>query len=132
MIHNFDFRIFYEDTDLAGIVYYANYLKFIERGRSTLIRESGIDQALLRDLGHFFVVKKINAEYHASAKLDDELRVETQLIKISGAKVEFNQCVFNKNLLLFSSIVTVAFITAKGHPKRLPNDIIDKLKQFAA
>ena len=53
MIHNFDFRIFYEDTDLAGIVYYANYLKFIERGRSTLIRESGIDQALLRDLGHF-------------------------------------------------------------------------------
>ena len=101
MIHNFDFRIFYEDTDLAGIVYYANYLKFIERGRSTLIRESGIDQALLRDLGHFFVVKKINAEYHASAKLDDELRVETQLIKISVAKVEFNQCVFNKNLLLF-------------------------------
>ena len=132
MIHNFDFRIFYEDTDLAGIVYYANYLKFIERGRYTLIRESGIDQALLRDLGHFFVVKKINAEYHASAKLDDELRVETQLIKISGAKVEFNQCVFNKNLLLFSSIVTVAFITAQGHPKRLSNDIIDKLKQFAA
>ena len=132
MIHNFDFRIFYEDTDLAGIVYYANYLKFIERGRSTLIRESGIDQDLLRELGHFFVVKKINAEYHASAKLDDELRVETQLIKISGAKVEFNQCVFNKNLLLFSSIVTVAFITAQGHPKRLPNDIIDTLKQFAA
>ena len=132
MIHNFDFRIFYEDTDLAGIVYYANYLKFIERGRSTLIRESGIDQDLLRDLGYFFVVKKINAEYHASAKLDDELRVETQLIKISGAKVEFNQCVFNKNLLLFSSIVTVAFINAQGHPKRLPSDIIDKLKQFAA
>jgi len=65
MIHNFDFRIFYEDTDLAGIVYYANYFKFIERGRSSLIRDAGIDQLLLKDLGCIFVVKKINAEYHA-------------------------------------------------------------------
>ena len=89
MIHNFDFRIFYEDTDLAGIVYYANYFKFIERGRSSLIRDAGIDQLLLKDLGCIFVVKKINAEYHASAKLDDKLKVETKLVNLSGAAVTF-------------------------------------------
>lgn len=132
MIHNFDFRIFYEDTDLAGIVYYANYFKFIERGRSSLIRDAGIDQLLLKDLGCIFVVKKINAEYHASAKLDDKLKVETKLVNLSGAKIEFNQCVYNENLLLFSSHVTIAHVTLSGRPIRLPNDIIQKLKQFAA
>lgn len=59
MIHNFNLRIYYEDTDLAGIVYYANYLKFIERGRSSLIRELKIDQGTLKDLGFMFVVKKL-------------------------------------------------------------------------
>ena len=132
MIHNFDFRIFYEDTDLAGIVYYANYLKFIERGRSSLIREAGIDQLLLKDLGCIFVVKKINAEYHASAKLDDELKVETKLSELSGAKILFDQSVYKGTILLFSSLVTVVFISEKGRPVRMPIEIAEKLKQFAA
>lgn len=132
MIHNFDLRIFYEDTDLAGIVYYANYFKFIERGRSSLIREAGIDQLLLKDSGCVFVVKKINADFHSSARLDDELKVKTKLINLSGAKIEFSQDVYNKNLLLFSSHVTIAYVSVKGRPLRLPSDIIEKLKQFAA
>ena len=132
MIHNFDFRIFYEDTDLAGIVYYANYFKFIERGRSSLIRDAGIDQLLLKDLGCIFVVKKINAEYHASAKLDDELKVETKLSELSGAKILFDQSVYKGTILLFSSLVTVVFISEKGRPVRMPIEIAEKLKQFAA
>ena len=132
MIHNFNLRIYYEDTDLAGIVYYANYLKFIERGRSSLIRELKIDQGTLKDLGFMFVVKKIIAEYHASAKLDDELKVETKLSELSGAKILFDQSVYKGTILLFSSLVTVVFISEKGRPVRMPIEIAEKLKQFAA
>ena len=132
MIHNFNLRIYYEDTDLAGIVYYANYLKFIERGRSSLIRELKIDQGTLKDLGFMFVVKKISAEYHASAKLDDELKVETKLSELSGAKILFDQSVYKGTTLLFSSLVTVVFISEKGRPVRMPIEIAEKLKQFAA
>ncbi|MDC0564674.1 YbgC/FadM family acyl-CoA thioesterase [Amylibacter sp.] len=132
MIHNFNLRIYYEDTDLAGIVYYANYLKFIERGRSSLIRELKIDQGTLKDLGFMLVVKKISAEYHASAKLDDELKVETKLSELSGAKILFDQSVYKGTILLFSSLVTVVFISEKGRPVRMPIEIAEKLKQFAA
>ncbi|MDB4222066.1 YbgC/FadM family acyl-CoA thioesterase [Amylibacter sp.] len=132
MIHNFNLRIYYEDTDLAGIVYYANYLKFIERGRSSLIRELKIDQGTLKDLGFMFVVKKISAEYYASAKLDDELKVETKLSELSGAKILFDQSVYKGTILLFSSLVTVVFISEKGRPVRMPIEIAEKLKQFAA
>ena len=132
MIHNFSLRVYYEDTDLAGIVYYANYLKFIERGRSTLVRKVGIDQLFLKKQGYLFAVKSITANYHASAQMDDELTVKTVLISASGAKIIFDQRVFNSDKLLFSSIVTIACVTIEGRPTRLPSQIIEKLQQFAA
>ena len=79
-----------------------------------------------------FVVKKISAEYHASAKLDDELKVETKLSELSGAKILFDQSVYKGTILLFSSLVTVVFISDKGRPVRMPIEIAEKLKQFAA
>ena len=132
MIHNFSLRVYYEDTDLAGIVYYANYLKFIERGRSTLVRKVGIDQLFLKKQGYLFAVKSITANYHASAQMDDELTVKTVLISASGAKIIFDQRVLNSDKLLFSSIVTIAYVTIEGRPTRLPSQIIEKLQQFAA
>tara|TARA_B100000795_G_scaffold263148_1_gene241887 strand:+ start:1882 stop:2280 length:399 start_codon:yes stop_codon:yes gene_type:complete len=132
MIHNFSLCVYYEDTDLAGIVYYANYLKFIERGRSTLVRKVGIDQLFLKKQGYLFAVKSITANYHASAQMDDELTVKTVLISVSGAKIIFDQRVFNSDKLLFSSIVTIAYVTIGGRPTRLPSQIIEKLQQFAA
>ena len=132
MIHNFSLRVYYEDTDLAGIVYYANYLKFIERGRSTLVRKVGIDQLFLKKQGYLFAVKSITANYHASAQMDDELTVKTVLISASGAKIIFDQRVFNSDKLLFSSIVTIAYVTTGGLPVRLPSQIKEKLQQFAA
>tara|TARA_B100000780_G_scaffold126520_1_gene88699 strand:- start:206 stop:604 length:399 start_codon:yes stop_codon:yes gene_type:complete len=132
MIHDFSLIVYYEDTDLAGIVYYANYLKFIERGRSTLVREVGIDQLFLKRQGYLFAVKSITADYHASAQMDDELTVKTVLISASGAKIIFDQRVFNSDKLLFSSIVTIAYVTTGGLPVRLPSQIKEKLQQFAA
>ena len=77
MTHRFPLRVYYEDTDFGGIVYYANYLKFIERGRSEWVRDMGIDQvALKRDEGVVFAVRHIEADYHSPAHFDDELVVK--------------------------------------------------------
>lgn len=132
MTHEFKLRVYYEDTDLAGIVYYANYLKFIERARSTLVRVAGVDQLVLQSNGMVFAVRKVIADYHAPARLNDELTVKTTLEQLTGAKIIFDQRVFMNDTLLFSAIITVACITNTGRASRIPTDIRAKLQQFAA
>ena len=79
MKHKFPIKVFYEDTDLAGIVYYANYLKFIERGRSTLVWDAGISQTELKDANIVFVVRHVDADFLAPAKFEEDLVVETEI-----------------------------------------------------
>ncbi len=124
MEHEFHTRVYYEDTDLAGIVYYANYLKFIERARSTMVREAGIDQNAMKDgEGLVFAVRHVDATYLKPAKLDDELRIATKLQQSSGAKLLFDQDVFRGKELLFSSKITVICMNAAGRVIRLPAEI---------
>lgn len=124
MKHEFSVRVYYEDTDLAGIVYYANYLKFIERARSTMVREAGIDQnAMKADVGLVFAVRHVDATYLKPAKLDDELRIATKLQQLSGAKLLFEQDVFRGDEMLFSSKITVICMNAAGRVIRLPAEI---------
>ena len=132
MTHIFNFRVYYEDTDMAGIVYYANYLKFIERGRSTLVREAGIDQNNLKDQGFVFAVRHVAADYLAPARMDDMLRVETKLASVGRTKIVFDQRVFRDEKMLFSSEVSVVFMSLAGRPTRLSDEIKAKLQQFAA
>ena len=132
MKHEFKLRVYYEDTDLAGIVYYANYLKFIERARSTMVREAGIDQLVMQQEGIVFAVRNVVADYHLPARLNDELTVITEIQPLSGAKIVFDQRVYLEDELLFSSMITVACITNQGRPSRIPADIRAKLQQFAA
>ena len=128
MKHEFYTRVYYEDTDLAGIVYYANYLKFIERARSTMVREAGINQIGMKDdQGLFFVVRSVDATYLRPAKLDDELRVATKLQQLSGAKLLFEQDVFRTDELLFSSMITVVCMNIDGRVIRLPKEICARL-----
>ena len=88
MTHQFPLRVYYEDTDVAGIVYYANYLKFIERGRTEWVRELGIDQvALKREAGIVFAVRRIEADYLSPAIFDDDLTVLTERQAITGARI---------------------------------------------
>ena len=88
MAHRFALRVYYEDTDLAGIVYYANYLKFIERARSEWVRDMGIDQLRLRAEGVSFAVRRIEADYLRPALFDDELTVTTRTEVVSPARIE--------------------------------------------
>jgi len=84
-MHSFPLRVYYEDTDLAGIVYYANYLKFIERGRSEWVRGLGVDQAQLRaETGIVFAVRRVEADYLRPAVFDDSLTVTTELRSLGG------------------------------------------------
>ncbi len=124
MTHRFDLRVYYEDTDLAGIVYYANYLKFIERARSEFVRELGIDQVRLRaDEGIVFAVRRVEADYLAAAKFDDILTVHTGIEALTGARIILKQDVFRDGQLVFASVVTLVALSETGHPTRLPADV---------
>lgn len=121
MTHHFPLRVYYEDTDLAGIVYYANYLKFIERGRSEWVRDLGIDQsAMKRDEGVVFAVRKVDADYHSPAKYDDELVVVTDVEIVTGARLILRQTVQRDAKILFTARVTIVAINDAGAPARLP------------
>ena len=119
--HIFPLRVYYEDTDLAGIVYYANYLKFIERARSEWVRGLGIDQALLRaEHGLVFAVRRVEADYLRPAVFDDVLSVQTVLADLSGARLVLDQAVLRGAQTLFTARVTLVCLTAAGTATRFP------------
>lgn len=124
MVHNFELRVYYEDTDLAGIVYYANYLKFIERGRTEWVRDIGIDQTELKASdGIVFAVRRVEADYLSPAKFDDELVVQTSPVQVTGARIVLQQDVKRGQEVLFSAVVTIVALSETGHPVRLPGNI---------
>ena len=121
MTHRFGLRVYYEDTDLAGIVYYANHLKFIERARTEWVRDLGVDQARLRaETGVVFAVRRIEADYLRPAKFDDELVVETRAVAVTGARIVLEQDILRLGERLFAAVVTLVCLTDDGHPARLP------------
>lgn len=128
MTHSFPLRVYYEDTDLAGIVYYANYLKFIERGRSEWVRSLGVDQGQLRRAkGIVFAVRRIEADYLRPARFDDELTVLTRPAAATGARILLEQEVLRAGERLFAAQVTLVCLTEGGAPARVPADIRQKL-----
>jgi len=123
MPHTLPIRVYYEDTDMAGIVYYANYLRYIERARSDWVRGLGIDQNAMKAQGFVFAVRRVEADYLMPARLDDELVVETEVVQVTGARLVMDQVVRRGKDRLFHAIVTVVVITESGHPARMPANI---------
>ena len=125
-MHSLALRVYYEDTDLAGIVYYANYLKFIERGRTEWVRGLGVDQARLRDeAGLVFAVRHLEADFLRPAKFDDLLRVETRALRVTGARIVLVQEIFRGDEKIFAATVTLVCLTAAGQPARLPKAVAE-------
>ncbi len=123
-------RVYYEDTDAAGIVYYANYFRFIERGRTELLRELGHDQNELMKEGIAFAVRSASAEFLKPAKLDDLLTVETAVESLGRAQLVFSQRIRRNEELLLDAKIRVACIDpARGRPIPMPRALHD---QFAA
>jgi acyl-CoA thioester hydrolase len=126
--YRLDVRVYYEDTDAAGIVYYANYLRFIERGRTELLRTLGHDQHALMQDGIAFAVRSVNAEYLKPARLDDLLTVETGVAELGRAQVTFAQRIRRGHELLLDAKIRVACIDpAAGRPIRMPRVLHDQL-----
>lgn len=114
-MHRFPLRVYYEDTDLAGIVYYANYLKFIERGRSEWVRTRGVDQGRLRaETGVVFAVRRVEADYLRPAVFDDLLTVTTELVELGGARIVLDQAVLRGEERLFSARVVLVCVAGEG------------------
>lgn len=117
-------RVYYEDTDAGGIVYYANYLKFAERARTEAMLGLGFSQTELRDrLGVLFAVRAVAVDYLAPAKLEDQLVVTTTVTALGGSRIEMAQDVLRGETILARCRVTLVCITLDGRPTRIPAEV---------
>ena len=128
--HQFDLSIYYEDTDVGGVVYYANYLKFIERARTEMIYERfGIShQELKQKHDAIFVVRSCNIKYLKSAFFEDKLKIATSIVKKSHVRLNLLQEVKRKEELLVVAEVELAVVNSKGLVTKLPEELFKKLK----
>jgi len=128
--HHFALRVYFEDTDLAGVVYYANYLKFMERARSDMLRCAGIDQrgAIEGGIG-VYVVAEANIKYRSSAKLDDDLLVLSEVKEVRAASCVIHQRVMRGHDILADAMVTAAF-SLEGRPKRQPRAWVEAFERL--
>jgi acyl-CoA thioester hydrolase len=121
--HVFPLRVYFEDTDVAGIVYYANYLRFMERARSDLLRAIGVDQRGALEAGEgVYAVAEVAIKYRAPARLADDLLVVTDIDRIRAASVLIHQQVMRGDEILADARVTAAFLTTDGRPRRQPRE----------
>ena len=129
--HRFALRVYFEDTDVAGIVYYANYLRFMERARSDMLRAVGIDQRAAIDGGEgVYAVADLQIRYRAPARLDDELVVESQVREVRAASCLIHQRVMRGEAILTDAVVTAAFLSPEGRPKRQPRAWVQKFERL--
>ena len=123
-VHRFPIRVYYEDTDAAGIVYHANYLKFAERARTEMMRASGSDHRdLAANFDAYFAVSRCEIDYLRPALLDDLLTVETRVLDIRGAAINLDQQVRRGEDLLARLRLRIACVSRQGRPQRLPEPI---------
>ncbi|MES2117363.1 MAG: tol-pal system-associated acyl-CoA thioesterase [Pseudomonadota bacterium] len=122
-------RVYYEDTDAGGIVYYANYLKFYERARTEWLRAIDVNQhALLQEHDAMFVVKNVSADYHAPAKLDDVLKLTLRIEKMGRASILFEQQVWCGEQLLNTARVKVGCVDSALRPRAVPPAVAARMR----
>jgi acyl-CoA thioester hydrolase len=129
--HRFALRVYYEDTDAAGLVYYANYLRFMERARSDMLRVLGIDQRAALDRGEgMYAVAHVDIRYRAPARLEDALLVLSEVREVRGASCLIHQRVMRGGEILADAMVTAAFLSPEGRPKRQPRAWVDAFERM--
>jgi acyl-CoA thioester hydrolase len=130
--HILPLRIYYEDTDLSGMVYHANYLRYMERGRTEFFRLAGVTQ--MADLQSAeptaWAIRNVEIKFHAPARVDDALTVHTVLTGISGARLSARQRIFTGKTLLTDGRIEACIVTLSGRPRRIPENIRILLTPF--
>jgi acyl-CoA thioester hydrolase len=130
--HVLPLRVYYEDTDLSGVVYHANYLRYMERARTEFFRLAGVTKMADLDSEEptAWAIREVRARYHRPARVDDALSVRTQLVAISGARIEALQGIHAGKILLVEGRIEACIITLTGKPRRLPQSLRDLLTPF--
>ena len=129
--HLFPLRVYFEDTDVAGIVYYANYLRFMERARSDMLRAIGVDQRGALESGEgVYAVAEVAVRYKAPARLADDLVVVTEVKEVRAASVLIQQRVMREGQVLADASVTAAFLSPEGRPRRQPRAWVELFERL--
>jgi len=119
--HHFVLRVYFEDTDLTGVVYHANYLRFMERARSDMLLAAGIDQRVAQEAGEgAYAIHALNIRYRTPARLGDELTVVSRLVRLRAASVDIHQRVMRNHVIVTEAEVEAAFVAPTGRPRRQP------------
>ncbi len=131
-VHHYPVRVYFEDTDAGGIVYHANYLRFMERARSDMLRLVGIDQRRSIEAGEGqYTVSRVEIDYRGSARLDDDLMVVSHVVHIGGATCTMEQRILRGDDLLTQGQVTAAFISSRGRATRQPKEWVALFNRIA-
>jgi tol-pal system-associated acyl-CoA thioesterase len=120
MAHALKVKIYYDDTDAGGVVYYANYLRYMERARTEFLAEYGINVAEHHNNGYFFVVTHVDIRYKKPARLGETIDITTEVEEVRNASMTIRNCILKEGSLLVEALVTFACIDAEGRLKRLP------------
>jgi len=135
MEFSFPIRVYYEDTDVAGVVYYANYLKFMERGRTEWLRHWGLDQSVLIDQDIAFAVRRAQVDYYRPARFNDALEVVSTIKEIRGVRVLFHQKIVSANdrelVYAEGEILVVCVTLSTMRPRPMPEELLEEMSRDA-
>ncbi len=130
-IFNHNIKVYYEDTDAGGVVYYANYLKYLERARTEALVKIGLsNQKIKDDFGALIIVKSCNIDYKKSAYLEDILNIKSNIISITKTSFIMKQIIIKKKTMIVDAKVHLVFVNEKVKPVKIPQLIIDKFEPF--
>ena len=128
---NYNFKIYYEDTDAGGVVYYANYLKFLERARTEALFDLGLSNSILKKrFGSLIIVKSCNINYKKPSYLEDKLNIKSFITSSSKTSIFMDQSIFRNEDQIIEALIHLVFVNEKGKPIKIDNDIIEKLKPY--
>tara|TARA_B100000674_G_scaffold457288_1_gene432612 strand:+ start:195 stop:608 length:414 start_codon:yes stop_codon:yes gene_type:complete len=128
---NHKVKVYYEDTDAGGVVYYANYLRFLERARSEALSEVGLSNLKIKkDYGALIVVKSCNIDFNKSARLEDKLKINSNIISFSKTSFTMSQSIYRNKDIIVNSKVHLVFVNEKSKPIKIPTNILKILKPY--
>ena len=127
----YNVKVYYEDTDAGGVVYYANYLKYLERARTEALSTIGLSNLQIKDkFGALIIVKSCNIEYKKSAQLEDELKIRSFIKSVTKTSFYMNQIITNDETTIVEAQVHLVFVNEKGKPVKVPDIIFDNFKPY--
>jgi len=124
-------KVYYEDTDAGGVVYYANYLKYLERARTEALSSIGLSNLQIKEkFGALIIVKSCNIEYKKSARLEDELKIRSFIKSITKTSFFMNQIITKRDEIIVEAQVHLVFVSREGKPVKIPEDLYSKFKPY--